>query len=147
MQRFFIVRHDGQVYDSERDGPSKLPIRGVQVIVQQHPDVGWHVQTGYDFYIWRDGRFVGVDRAGLWDYLEDRGSVKINIGHRHEVRESDKWVTVDEFGLYKWLEYHRLALFGRTLTTKSYREALKTAMDIRQVQMEKSGYIPGEPRV
>lgn len=145
MQRFYVVYPDEYVYDSESDGP--MPIRGVQVIVQQHPDVGWHVQTGYDFYVWRDGRFVGVDRAGLWDQLEEMGLIKINIGHRHEVKQSGEWVAVDEFGLYKWLETHRLALFGRTLTTKSYREALKTAMDIRQVQMEKSGYIPGEPRM
>jgi hypothetical protein len=46
----------------------------VQVIVQDHPDVGWHTQSGYDYYIKRD-RWVGVDLFGLYDWLLDTGLV------------------------------------------------------------------------
>ena len=43
--------------------------------VQEHPDIGWHTQSGYDYYVWRDGRYVGVDLFGLYDWLLDSGKV------------------------------------------------------------------------
>ena len=61
---------DGTKYSG--DSP---PARDVQVIVQEHPKVGWHTQAGYDYYIWRDGRYVGVDLFGLYDILLDSGLV------------------------------------------------------------------------
>lgn len=142
MQRFYAVYPDEYVYDSESDDP--MPIRGVQVIVQQHPDVGWHFQCKYDFYVCRDGRWVGVDRAGLFDWLEEEGLARFNVGIYHHVRQGDKWVEVGELGLYKWLEMRGLALFGRTLTTKKFYAAMAVASTIRQVQLEKTGFLPEE---
>ena len=66
-----IYYSDGTVHE----GNGRPPARDVQVIVQPHPDIGWHTQSGYDYYVWRDGRFVGVDLFGLYDWLLDRGDV------------------------------------------------------------------------
>ena len=67
-----IFYGDGSIH--EGDNP---PARDVQVIVQEHPDIGWHTQSGYDFYVWREeqGRWVGVDDFGLYDFLLDTGLV------------------------------------------------------------------------
>jgi hypothetical protein len=73
MVRFKVYYDGGMEFDSEVGG--KLPERGVQVIVQDHPDIGWHTQSGYDYYVRRDGRWVGVDLFGLYDWLLDQGDV------------------------------------------------------------------------
>jgi hypothetical protein len=145
MMTYFIVYADLSVYDSSTGDP--LPMRGVQVIVQPHRDVGWHTQSGYDFYLRRDGRWVGVDRAGLFEDLEENGLVKFNVGFHHQVLIDDEWTMVDEFGLYKWIEDTGYALFGRTLTTKVFNDAMKVALGIRAVEREKSGWLANEPRI
>lgn len=42
---------------------------GVQAIVYEHPDVGWTMATGGDYYIRRDDRWVAVDLCGLLDFV------------------------------------------------------------------------------
>jgi hypothetical protein len=68
-----VYKGDAAIYDS-RDGGSPEP-RDVQVVVQEHPDVGWHTQSGYDYYVRWDNRWVGVDLFGLYDYLLETGLV------------------------------------------------------------------------
>lgn len=55
--------------------PGPLPVRDVQVIVQDHPSVGAHLVTSGDYYVLRDGRWIPVDIFGLFDYLMDTGLV------------------------------------------------------------------------
>lgn len=71
----FIVHYSDKKIEYE-DGDKPEP-RDVQVIVQPHPDIGWHTQSGYDYYVWREdqGRWVGVDLFGLFDFLLDTGLV------------------------------------------------------------------------
>lgn len=70
------IYYDGGKIHNEQDGP---PIgenaRGVQAILQDHPEVGWHIQNGQDYYVCRCGRWMGVDLFGLFDYLLDTGLV------------------------------------------------------------------------
>ena len=50
--------------------------RGVQVILQADPGVGWAMATGSDYYIRWPGRgWVGVDIFGLFDWLIESGQV------------------------------------------------------------------------
>lgn len=49
--------------------------RGVQAIVQDHPQCGREIVTGGDYFIRRDGRWYAVDINGLFDYLLDRPDV------------------------------------------------------------------------
>lgn len=62
-----------RVYDSSEGG--RPPARGIQAIVQDHPQVGVEVTTQADFYVLRKGRWYGVDWFGLFDYLLDSGIV------------------------------------------------------------------------
>jgi hypothetical protein len=69
-----IYYGDGSVLEGE-GCPDVEVVRNVQIIVQEHPDIGWHTQSGHDYYVWRDDRFVGVDLFGLYDWLMERGDV------------------------------------------------------------------------
>lgn len=145
MNHFFIVYDDLTVYDSDCGKPPKA--WGVEVIVQSHEKVGWHTQTKYDFYIVRDNRWVGVDRAGLMDHVqEELGVARFNIGTTHQVLLENEWIEVDEFGFYKWLSSIGICLFGRTLTTRDFEEAMRVALSIRKVQIEKVGWLRDEER-
>jgi len=56
------------------------PTRGVQIIVQSDPDVGWITTHTRDFYVWEQSQWVGVDIFGLWDYLASDGYKKVLFG-------------------------------------------------------------------
>lgn len=72
--RWKVFYADGSTYDSEEGGRPEA--RGVQAIVQDHPRVNKEIVTGADYYI-RDpeGRWIGVDLFGLYDWLVDVGLV------------------------------------------------------------------------
>ena len=99
-----VYYSDGTVYTGD-----KPPARDIQVIVQEHPDVGWHTQSGYDYYVWRAGRWVGVDLFGLYDFLLDTGLVL--FGRTITRKEFDRVmkVAVEDLGKAKlgWLPDER----------------------------------------
>jgi hypothetical protein len=71
---FKIFYDDRCEYDSESE--DDMPGRGVQVIVQDHPDIGAEMVCGADYYVLdKNGRWRGVDIFGLFDYLLDSGVV------------------------------------------------------------------------
>jgi len=74
VSRWRVYYSDGKMVEGEGD-PNVHDARGVEVIVQEHPDIGWHTQSGENYYVWRDGRWTGVDIFGLYDWLLDRGDV------------------------------------------------------------------------
>lgn len=56
------------------EGVGTPPARDVQVILQED-DKGPYFQSGADYYVWWDERWLGVDLFGLFDYLMDSGLV------------------------------------------------------------------------
>ena len=69
---------DGTSFGDENGPPEMAPPCNVQVIVQDDERTGRYNQCGSDYYIWRDGRWLGCDIFGLWDYLcqKDRAIVR-----------------------------------------------------------------------
>ncbi len=62
--------------DEYQPGDEKpLPVRDVQVIIQDDPRVGAHLVTSGDYYVWRGGKWIPVDIFGLFDFLMDTGLV------------------------------------------------------------------------
>jgi hypothetical protein len=49
--------------------------RGVQAIVQDHPEVGSEIVCSADYYVLEGGQWRGVDVFGLFDFLMDTGIV------------------------------------------------------------------------
>lgn len=70
---FKIYYSEGIEYEGEPG--DKPPARDVQVILQHDPERGPYFQSGFDYYIWKDGRWRGVDIFGLYDFLIDSGIV------------------------------------------------------------------------
>ena len=127
---FYIVYGDYTVYEG-RPG-DRPPPRDVQVIVQPHPDVGWHTQSGYDHYIWLpQKRWLGVDKLGLNDYLEERGLIRPAVNNRTTVLYHDVWTEVSDAGFYQWLKESGIVLLGRTMPTLSdFDKAMAIALGL-----------------
>ena len=50
---------------------------GIVAIVQDDLDVGWTIITGYEYYVYRTGIWIGTDFWGVLDYLEELGEIKL----------------------------------------------------------------------
>lgn len=95
-----IYYPDGKTFSSDDGAPQDAPARGVQVIVQEDYDVGFHLQTGDDYYLWNGEKFVGVDIFGLFDFLIETGLVKFGrMITNAEYREIFDWANTSR----KWL--------------------------------------------
>jgi hypothetical protein len=57
---------DGSTFDGV---PEDAPTWDVQAIVQPHIESGRYIICLYDYYIYREGRWFGVDNVGAIDYL------------------------------------------------------------------------------
>ena len=77
MARYIGYYAEGARYELP---PELMPERGVQAIVQSNDAVGWYAITGYDYYVWIDGQWAGVDVFGLWDYLARPGWKRVLFG-------------------------------------------------------------------
>lgn len=75
MTDWRIYYGNGETFADEDGVPSGEQARNIQAIVQSDKRVGWHIQHSADYYIWRDGAWLGVDIFGLFDFLLDSGLV------------------------------------------------------------------------
>lgn len=75
MPAWRIYYGDGSTYSSDDGAAFCAPARGVQAIVSPDELVGRFCDTQCDYYVW-DGAWLGVDHAGLLDYLGRVGFAK-----------------------------------------------------------------------
>lgn len=122
-----IFYGNGKVYKS--GSKRKPPVRNVQVILQDDPESGPYFQSGADYYVWREDRWVGVDQFGLFDYLLDSGIYRYkDLGHQLLV--AGEWLKLkDTFELYHHLMVLNpvLVIFGRTITNEEYQKIYQKA--------------------
>jgi len=110
----------------EYDGEGKPPARDVQIILQED-DKGPYLQSGSHYYIKRDGRWLGVDQYGLFDWLLDSDFYNYIVPKHHMLIDGEWRELKDDFELYFWLAEKGLVLFGRTITNKEYQSILQKA--------------------
>ena len=69
--RWKIFYGDGSTFSDQNGDPKDAPVANVQVIVQPHIESGRYMQVERDYYIyWANRkRWVGVDLAGVMDFL------------------------------------------------------------------------------
>lgn len=74
-----IYYADGSTFDSEAGTWAEAPAWGIQAIIREDPRVGWAMVHGGDYYVMgSDGVPIGVDLAGLFDYVANvLGAVKV----------------------------------------------------------------------
>lgn len=80
MSKWRVYYGDGTTVESDGFPVDRVPARNVQVVVQDHPSVGWSMVHTRDFYIWADERWRGVDQFGLYDYLCEPGWKRVLFG-------------------------------------------------------------------
>jgi hypothetical protein len=106
-----IYYSDDSTFSNEDSTPWSVPARDVQVIVQDHPEVGVELVTGGDYYVlMRDEHrawWWGVDIFGLFDYLIEPGYKRVLFGRtlgRKEYAQIIKKANIDKDG---WLPTER----------------------------------------
>ena len=73
-----IYYSDGSIFDNSMGDPNHAPPWDIQVIAQINEAVGRHLSSQADYYLFIDGKWVGVDFVGLVDYLANvLGIVKV----------------------------------------------------------------------
>jgi hypothetical protein len=108
-----IFYEDGSTFSSEDGSPTDAPALGIQVIVQNDPDSGRYNQSGSDYYVYRDGRWWGVDIFGLFDFLIHHSPVKFGRTTDNETylslfhRAEDDPDFLPRSGFHKRLERRR----------------------------------------
>ena len=127
--------------DEQRPKP-----RGVQAIVQKHPDVGWYVESHGDFYLKQDnGTWQAADMNGLLRYLLQHSLIKPALGTLHEVLVNDEWMQVDVIGFHVWLRTLDNVLTGETIPNVRFQEIFQAALADADFG-PKNGYLNGEVR-
>lgn len=74
---FRIYYDGGDTYD---DDPYYAPAFGVLAIVQRDKAHGHRIVVFSDYFVWRDGGWVGVDHIGMIDYLQQPGPRRVLFG-------------------------------------------------------------------
>ena len=102
----YVVFYEDEEYSSfEGDKP---PGWGAMAVVQDHPDVGKQLVTSTDYFVLRDGRWVGVDLAGLLDHVVNVLHIAM-VGRMIDDREY--WDIVSRANQLRektgWLPYER----------------------------------------
>jgi hypothetical protein len=67
----------------------ETPTSNVQVILWKCPVNNWLVITSYDYYVWKDVRWFGMDIFGLWDYLTQPGWKRVLFGRAIDNKKYD----------------------------------------------------------
>lgn len=78
MPKWKVWYGDGSSFSDEDGLPEEAPGFNVQVITQENEQSGRYNQCLDDYYIFRDGRWFGVDFVGFLDYVvNELGAVKL----------------------------------------------------------------------
>ena len=112
MAHWLIYYDNGETYSSDDGMWEDAPARGVQVIVYEHPDVGWALCHGGDFFRLAD-RPIAMDVFGMLDHVADvLGVIKVGrMLSQVEFNEVYQRAKVEMSGLKKtgWLRRERKA--------------------------------------
>jgi len=75
MNNHAVAYYQDGIKLSAEEGLVGEPSRGVQAIVQDHPQVGREIITGGDYFIRKGDRWIAVDINGLFDFFMDHPDV------------------------------------------------------------------------
>jgi hypothetical protein len=101
----------------------------VQTIVQPHIESGRYLLPPYDYYLFRDGRWIGVDVAGLTDHLLKAGMLRLNRDTRRKEWRlwSGGWREIDMVDLLLNVVEGGFAKIGTLLTKEQYLAIYRAA--------------------
>lgn len=122
-----IYYGDMKTYSNEDGSPKDAPPWNVQAIVQKHIESGRYITSHYDYYVYRDDRWFGVDVAGIVDYLQELGLLRVGSSGQKIIFMNGETVPVDAFDIVLYLAKSGFAKMGRTLTKEHFLEVYRIA--------------------
>ena len=131
-KRWKIYYGDCSTFSDQDGRPEDAPVTNVQVIIQPHIESGHYTQVQRDYYVYwpDDERWVGVDLAGVMDFLAERGL----LAWGDEVDSAVVIQRAVNTGLVK---------LGRTLERERFYEIYRTA-DRDPYLPRRTGYMAKE---
>ena len=115
-----IYYEDGTTFSDQDGKPKDAPGWGVQTIVQPHIESGRYLLPPYDYYLYRDSRWIGVDVAGLTDHLLKLGLLRLNPDTRQKEWNAGVWRAIDMVDLLLNVVDAGIAKIGTLLTKEQY---------------------------
>ncbi|MHC4542934.1 MAG: hypothetical protein ACYSYL_00205 [Planctomycetota bacterium] len=109
-----IYYGDGSTFSSNEGTNLEAPAWNVQVVAQTDRWHGRNLQAARDYYIFRDGRWIGCDLAGVLDHLILTGCIL----------EGDE---IDTGRLLMHVAREGLVKFGRTLLSERFEAIWRVA--------------------
>jgi hypothetical protein len=139
-----ILVHEGSnpPYVGKFTPLSGISKNGVIALVTQHPETGWVLITGYEYYVWKNERWFGSDFYGLIDFLREGGYIDYGVGWK-KIHVAGTWIDADLIDMYAHMENACPVLFGRWTSHEEYRKILQEAENDREFG-RKNGYLQSE---
>lgn len=75
-----IYYGDGATFSNEDGPPEQAPAGGVIAVAWYDEDNRRRLAHGTDYYIFDDGRWMGVDASGFWQYMAEPGFKFVKLG-------------------------------------------------------------------
>ena len=129
MVKWRVYYGDKTTFSSDDGSPQDAPPWNVQTIVQPHIESGRYLLPPYDYYIWRDERWIGVDACGLADHLVHLGILKLDSNFRKKLYRNGQWHNIDDVDLVMNMADMGLALMGRTIRTEDFLALIQIAQE------------------
>ena len=80
MIEWRVYYGDGSTFSSEDGKPEDAPCGGVICVAWYDEDKRRHLAHGQDYYINDQGRWMGVDASGFWQYMGSPGAKIVKLG-------------------------------------------------------------------
>lgn len=101
----------------------EIPHRGVIAVLNENEE---QLQTGFDYYIFVNQRWQGVDFFGLMDFLKEAGLLDYGVGWK-KINLRGEWQEADYLDVLAFIEAECPVLFGRWVMDSEYNEILQKA--------------------
>ena len=96
-----ILYDDGSRFGSKDGAYWQAPRTGVQAVLQDEPNVGVELAHSPDgWWFWKDGRWWGSDREGVYDYLRTHMSPELCV-------VQGRWVSHERWAEIQAMVRHR----------------------------------------
>ena len=115
---------------------------GNVAIVQQEPNLNWTVVSDYDYYVWKDFRWRGVDIFGMLEFLRDEKLIDFGVGWK-KIFYKGQWIKADIVDFFAFIEETCPVLIGRWALSTEYSKILQLTENDREFGV-KNGYLQAE---
>jgi hypothetical protein len=117
----------GATFDSTQGEPEDAPSWGIACIVQPYIESGRTITQGYDYYVFTENMWIGMDRTGVLDYLIQRRCLKIGPTNSKLVYTQGEWQGMSDDDLTLWMLEQYPIIAGRMIPKQRFLDIFRVA--------------------